>query len=201
MSNILSRLNDDAADVLGSVQRSLVQVHSGGSGAGAGSVWHSDGLIVTNAHVAAGGPLRVTLPDGTTVPAQLLARDDNRDLAALSVDVGGLPTITPGASRSLNPGQLVLAVGHPWGVLGAATSGIVIGTGADWPDMPWSRRNWLVVNLHLRPGHSGGPMVDISGRLVGVNTMITGPDVGLAVPVSTVKRFLREAFPAQKAAA
>ena len=68
-------------------------------------------------------------------------------------------------------------------------------------DLTWSRRNWLVVNLHLRPGHSGGPMVDVSGRLVGVNTMITGPDVGLAVPVSTVKRFLREAFPAQKAAA
>lgn len=201
MSNILSRLNEDAADVLDSVHRSLVQVHSGGSGVGAGSIWHSDGLIVTNAHVAAGGPLRVTLPDGATVEAQLLARDTNRDLAALSVDVRGLQTITPSGSRSLNPGELVLAVGHPWGVLGAATSGIVIGTGSDWPDMPWSRRNWLVVNPHLRPGHSGGPMVDVSGRLVGVNTMITGPDVGLAVPVSTVKRFLREAFPSQKAAA
>ena len=131
MSNILSKLNDDAADVLGSVQRSLVQVHSGGNGAGAGSVWHPDGPIVTNAHVAADGPLRVTLPDGTTVLAQLLARDVNRDLAALSVDVGELPTITPAASRSLNAGELVLAVGHPWGVLGAATAGIVIGTGAD----------------------------------------------------------------------
>jgi S1-C subfamily serine protease len=61
----------------------------------------------------------------------VLARDVNRDLAALSVDVGELPTITPAASRSLNAGELVLAVGHPWGVLGAATAGIVIGAGAD----------------------------------------------------------------------
>jgi serine protease Do len=78
--------------------------------------------------------------------------------------------------------------------------GSVIGVGSEWPDMPWSQQDWVVVDLHLRPGHSGGPMLDIRGRLVGINTMITGPNVGLAVPVHVVKGFLRRAMGVEKAA-
>ena len=74
--------------------------------------------------------LKVTLPDGRTFPARVLAADTDHDLAALSIEAINLPTITPGESKQLQPGQWVLAVGHPWGVLGAATAGIVIDTGS-----------------------------------------------------------------------
>jgi serine protease Do len=84
-----------------------------------------------------------------------------------------------------------MALGHPWGVPGAATAGVVIGTGEDMPEMPLTGRDWIAVGLHLRPGHSGGPLVDSQGRLVGINTMMIGPEVGMAVPVHVVKAFLR----------
>jgi S1-C subfamily serine protease len=90
----------------------------------------------------------------------------------------------------------VLAVGHPWGVPGAVTGGVVINTG---PPPEISRRGELIqVGLHLRPGHSGGPLVDVRGRLVGINTMIAGPEVGLVIPVHVVKNFLRETLGAPR---
>ena len=70
---------------------------------------------------------------------------------------------------------------------------MVIGLGGDMPEMAATRREWLMVSLVLRPGNSGGPLVDTSGRLLGVNTIMTGPEVGGAVPVHVVKAFLREA--------
>jgi serine protease Do len=174
-------------------RHSLVHVRNGRAGAGAGTIWHPDGLILTNAHVAGRRHLEVTLPDGRILPARLLARDASRDVAALGVEARGLPAAELGDSLELRPGQWVLAVGHPWGVAGAATAGVVAGVGRRLPEMPRSDRPWIAVSLHLRPGHSGGPLVDAAGRLVGINTMMAGPDVGLAVPVHEVKRFLREA--------
>ncbi|MEJ2211635.1 MAG: trypsin-like peptidase domain-containing protein, partial [Anaerolineae bacterium] len=109
-------------------------------------------------------------------------------------DARGLPAEARGDSRRLRPGQWGLALGHPWGVAGAATAGMVVGVGRRLPEMPLSDWSWIAVGLHLRPGHSGGPLVDGEGRLVGINTMMAGPDVGLAVPVHEVKRFLRDAL-------
>ncbi|MBZ0284472.1 MAG: S1C family serine protease [Anaerolineae bacterium] len=191
MSDLLQALNDSLADTIERVHHSLVQI-SNGRGAGAGTIWHSDGLIITNAHVVRGrNHLNVTLPDGRTLPAEVIAYDEARDLAALSIKVEDLPTIEIGDSRNLKAGQWVMAVGHPWGVQGAVTSGVVIGAGADLPEMQ-TGREWIALSLHMRPGHSGGPLVDSAGRLVGINTMITGPDVGFAIPVQTVKMFLKE---------
>jgi S1-C subfamily serine protease len=79
-------------------------------------------------------------------------------------------------------------------VHGAATSGVVIGTGSDELPEMITGREWVMVSLHLRPGHSGGPLVDAHARLVGINTIMTGPDVGGAVPVDVVKRFLKNAL-------
>ena len=131
-----------------------------------------------------------------TLPARILAKDPERDLAALQWKGGHhrLPTIQLGDSRTLRAGQWVLALGHPWGVEGAATAGIVIGMGADWPEMPNNGRDWISISLHLRPGHSGGPLVDAQGRLVGINTMINGPDVGVAIPTHVVVEFLKGAL-------
>lgn len=216
MSEVLRELDIEMGAVVEKVRRSLVQVSNHGQqGAGAGTIWHPDGLIITNAHVVKGRSPQVTLPDGRELPARLLAREPALDVAALAVDARDLPTIELGESTRLRPGQWVVALGHPWGVLGAATAGVVIGVGADWPELPRRDRGWIaqrlrrtsrsaddaelsrtadwvVANLHLRPGHSGGPLVDVHGRLVGINTIMAGPGVGVAVPVHAVKVFLRE---------
>jgi serine protease Do len=193
-TRVLTQLNDALADRITTVQRSLVQI-SNGRAAGAGTIWHRDGLIITNAHVVRGrNHLQVTLPDGRKLPTQILAADDALDVAALSVSAHDLPTIELGDSKSLKPGEWVMAIGHPWGVQGAVTSGVVIGTGAQLPEMGNMQpgREWIALSLHMRPGHSGGPLVESAGRLVGINTMITGPNVGYAIPVHVVKRFLKE---------
>jgi S1-C subfamily serine protease len=196
MMDVLQQLNDRLAANVEQVRASLVQI-SNGRGAGAGTIWHSDGLIITNAHVVRGHHhLNVTLPDGRTLPSEIIAYDEDQDLAALAVQASGLPTIALGDSRDLRPGQWVMAVGHPWGVQGAITSGVVIGAGADLPEMR-TGREWIALSLHMRPGHSGGPLVNAAGQIVGINTMITGPDVGFAIPVQTVKRFLKATIGAQ----
>ncbi len=187
--NILQQLNDDLSSTVETARRGLVEIHNGRGGAGAGIVWRGDGLIVTNAHVLSRGHLKVKLQDGRVFPARVVAHDVEHDVAALAIDANGLAAIPVGDSGSLKPGEWVVALGHPWGVVGAASAGIVIGTGADLPEMP-GNREWIAVSLHLRPGHSGGPLVDRHGRVVGINTMINGPDVGVAVPVDVVKQFM-----------
>lgn len=226
-------LDEALGAVVATVRRSLVQVgHEGGparvgwarqdgpgsgreaprSGSGAGTIWHPDGLIVTNAHVLQGrspSSLTITLPgplgtlaDGRTLPARLLAMDRELDLAALAVDAQDLSVIELGESTKLRPGELLLALGHPWGVEGAVTAGVVIGVGVngqpgglmeggEWQGLRSAGREWLAASLRVRPGHSGGPMVDVHGRLVGINTIMAGPGVGVAVPVHVVKRFLQ----------
>jgi serine protease Do len=188
---VQAQLNSDLANVTAQARRSLVQVRTDRRGAGAGTIWHPQGLIVTNAHVVGRGPLKVELPDGRTLPAQILAADPERDLAALRVEADGLPAIRLADSRTIRPGQWVMAVGHPLGVMGAATGGVVIGMGREWPEMPPANRDWIVVSLQMRPGHSGGPLLDVRGRLLGINTMINGPDVGFAIPAHVVVDYLK----------
>lgn len=188
---LLASLQDDLATIAAGARLSMVQVRSGREGAGTGTIVASDGQIVTNAHVARHGRLEVVLQDGRRVDASLVAVEPRLDLALLRVDVLGLPAIPFGSSAQLRSGEMVLSLGHPWGVEGGATLGVVIGVGADLPENPQPWRELVAVSLHLRPGHSGGPLVDTRGRLVGINTMMAGPEVGLAVPVDAIDRFLR----------
>jgi serine protease Do len=181
------------AHVVEDVRRSLVQIVNGRRGSGAGTIWHPKGLILTNAHVIGRHSLRVRLPAGQSLPARPLAHSAELDLAALAVEASGLPTTKLGRSEELQPGQWVLALGHPWGVLGAVSAGVVIDVGVP-QELPTLRRDLIQVDLPLRPGYSGGPLVDVRGRLVGINAMMAGPEVGLAVPVHEVKRFLRQAL-------
>ena len=193
MHEVLDRLNGQMAAVIDNARRSLVQVHNGRRGNGAGTILHPDGLIVTNAHVVQGRSPRITLADGRTMPGRLLAYDKKRDLAAVQIEATSLPVITLGNGDGLRAGQMVVALGHPWGVIGATTAGMVIAVGRPVQGLPFDG-DLIQVGCRLRPGHSGGPMVDGEGRLVGINTMIAGPEVGLAVPIHTVKRFLKESL-------
>ncbi len=190
MTASLEHLNEGLAAAAARARAGLVVVGDGRGGQGAGVIWSVDGVILTNAHVVQGRSARVLLPDGRKLEAALLARHAEHDLAVLRVDAEGLPAVTAGDSRSVRPGQIVLALGHPWGVFGAATAGVVIGAGAALPENPLPGREWLAVSLHYRPGHSGGPLVDVQGRVIGLNTIMTGPDVGLAVPVHVAGELL-----------
>jgi serine protease Do len=193
MINVLQHVNDEMAAVVEHTRPALVQISNGWRGRGAGTIWHPDGLIVTNAHVVHHAPPQVILADGRTFLARVLATDRNADLAVLSVPAGDLPAIVHATSWSLRPGHWVLALGHPWGVTGAATAGMVIDVGPP-PEMPRWRGDLIQVSVHLRPGYSGGPLVDGYGHLVGINTMMAGPDVGLAIPFPLVVTFVRRAL-------
>ena len=193
-ANLLTQFSNDLADVHERVTPSLVQIRRGGRGIGAGSIWTSDGLLLTNAHVVdargrVAADLSVRLSDGRDLPAEVVAVDPHDDLAALRVAGESFQPIELGDSAALHAGQVVLAFGFPYGVTGGATVGAVIGE-SDLPQSGRRGRRWLAASLHLRPGHSGGPMVDAEGRLVGINTMMNGPDVGVAVPVNAAREFL-----------
>jgi serine protease Do len=191
MTDTWQDVNLALSEMAREVRRSLVQVTNGREGIGAGIIWSMDGLIITNAHVVRRRSPQVILPDGQTLPSRVLGIDPDNDLAALAADTGVLPSARPGSSRALKAGQLVMAMGHPWGITGALTEGTVVGVGRNLPGMP-SDRDLVAVSLPLRPGYSGGPLVDALGRVVGVNTMMAGPEVGLAIPTHVVEAFLEE---------
>ncbi|MCB8982235.1 MAG: trypsin-like peptidase domain-containing protein [Ardenticatenaceae bacterium] len=187
---VSNAINQQMTAVIERVRCSLVQLTNGHLGSGAGTIWHADGLILTNAHVVQRHAPQVLLADGRSFPSRLLAYDESLDLAALSIAAHNLPTMELGSSRRLRAGDWVIAIGHPWGVVGAASAGTVIDVGVPL-ELPRYPGDLIQVGLQLRPGHSGGPMVDGNGRLVGINTMIAGPQVGLAIPLHTAKKFLR----------
>jgi serine protease Do len=191
--NILQALSAEMGAAVAAARASVVRVSNGPGGAGSGIVWSSEGVILTNAHVVHQRTPMVTLPDGSELPATVAAHDPARDLALLRVKASALRPMPLGDSEHLLPGTWVFAVGHPWGVTNAVTAGIIIGVGADMPEMAAGQREWLMASLVLRPGNSGGPLVDAEGRMLGVNTIMTGPEVGGAVPVHVVRQFLREA--------
>lgn len=194
MSKLLARLNRDMAAAIDGVGHGLVSIRNGRRmGNGAGVVWGSKGLILTNAHVIKRDDPVVELSPDESERGKVLAHDRELDLALIQVPRADLTPLERGDSRNLRPGDWVAAVGHPWGVHGAVTSGMVIGMDSQWEEMPRrAGRELIFIGLHLRPGHSGGPLIDHAGRLIGINTMAAGPDVGVAVPVHVAERFAAE---------
>ncbi|MGI8992259.1 MAG: S1C family serine protease [Bryobacteraceae bacterium] len=156
---------------------SSVQVGGGGSGV----IWNSKGVIVTNAHVARGPLALVAFRDGRSLEATVTARDPRRDLAVLRVDARNLPAAAIGNSSGLRVGQIVAAVGNPFGVVGAVTAGVIHAAGES---------NWIQADVRLAPGNSGGMLADAEGRVIGINTMIVS-GIAFAVPSNTVEAFLK----------
>jgi serine protease Do len=196
MTSIWQQINEAAAASVTDVQRAVVQIRTDEGGIGAGTIWHSDGLIITSAHVVVDKMprrnLKVVLYNGETHPAQVIAYDTGKDIAALNIDVKNLPVMPPGRSSDVLPGEWLMALGHPWGTPDVLTAGVVIGTGKNLPEA--DGRDWIALDSHMRPGHSGGPLFNTRGQLVGINTMIRGPQVSFAVPVDEVVAFLKESL-------
>lgn len=193
-------LADACAQVVGRVQRSLVILHNGRFGVGAGIIWPVAGgqpgtYILTNNHVVAHGrSLRVALEDGREFPAQRVAEDPEVDLALLHIDESGLEPIPVADSKALRTGQLVLAVGHPWGQRGVVTAGMVSSLSKARTRGPRGEVEIIRSDARLAPGNSGGPLVDAGGAVVGINTMIVGGDQGIAVPSHIAAGFVEKAL-------
>ena len=194
MSEINTLLAQDCSAVVQRVQRSLVVVKDWRGGAGAGIVWRRGGWIVTNYHVVARGrAVRVVMPDGRVLPARIAARDKEVDLALLQVDDKQIAPLMAADSRGLRVGQYVMAIGHPWGERGLVTGGLISGLGKLQTRNGRGEVEVIRSDVRLAPGNSGGPLVNAAGAVIGVNTMIVGGDLGVAVPSHVVNSFIEQA--------
>ncbi|MCA9808670.1 MAG: trypsin-like peptidase domain-containing protein, partial [Cyanobacteria bacterium HKST-UBA06] len=155
--------------------------------------------IVTNNHVVAdGGPIQVNFANGRSVPATLIGTDPDSDVAVIQVDVPAneLTVVPLGDSDSLKVGQIVIAIGSPFGLDNTMTTGIVSGLSRTLPGGASASRyqvpDVIQTDAAINPGNSGGPLLDLNGRVIGINTAIESPvrassGVGFAVPVNVVK--------------
>jgi len=169
------------------LRRLTVLVRPGGSkGNGSGVLWSSDGLIVTNAHVAQGARAEISLWDGREFRAEVTSRDAHRDLAALRISAGELFAAEAGDSSRVRPGEVAIAVGNPLGFVGALTTGVVHAVG---PIRGLGWQSWVQSDVRLAPGNSGGPLADARGRIIGINAMVAGR-LALAIASNEVTRFL-----------
>ncbi|MGC2433190.1 MAG: trypsin-like peptidase domain-containing protein, partial [Desulfobaccales bacterium] len=161
------------------------------AGAGSGVLIAPDGYILTNDHVVAQARLlQATLEDGRTLAGEIVGTDPATDLAVIRVNAAGLPFASLGDSAALRVGQVVIAIGNPFGFQSTVSTGVVSALGRALR----SRAGRLIENIiqhsaPLNPGNSGGPLVDSRGRVVGVNTAIImmAQGIGFAIPANTAK--------------
>lgn len=174
------------------LRRATVAIRGGAAGtraaSGSGVVWRPDGRIVTNAHVVAamwGGaaPIEVEFWDGRRAAARVLERSGRADLASIGLTdaVVGIEAAVIGRAAELRPGEVVVAVGNPLGFTGAASSGVVHSAGGGGAAAAVGQ-SWVVSQVRLAPGNSGGPLANARGEVVGINTMIYN---GLAMSVAS----------------
>ncbi len=185
-------VTDALDDLVRRVKRSMVVVANGSQGVGAGIIWRKDGVILTNNHVIQRRRPRVTLHDGREFSAEILDRAPEIDLALLRIPAEDLPPAMVADSRHLRVGELVIAIGHPWGQQGVVTMGVI--SSLSTAETQGVRRTVPIIrsDVLLAPGNSGGPLVNARGAVVGINTMIVGGDQGVAVPSQLATTFVEE---------
>jgi serine protease DegS len=164
---------------------------------GSGVIIDSRGYIVTNNHVIADADqISVVLNDGKKLAARLVGTDIDSDIAVLKVDGSKLPAITIGDSSNLRVGDVVLAIGNPFGVGQTVTMGIVSATGRNQLGIT-NFENFIQTDAAINPGNSGGALIDAHGKLVGINTAIFSKSggsqgIGFAIPVDMVRGIMKQ---------
>jgi serine protease Do len=169
------------------------------SALGSGFVWDQQGHIVTNNHVVSGAnKIEVTFSDGTTVPATLVGADPDSDLAVIKVDVSAdkLHPVQLGDSKSIQVGQLAIAIGNPFGLEGSMTTGIISAVGRSLLADETSAQSYTIPDIiqtdaPINPGNSGGILINVQGQVLGVTSAIESPvranaGVGFAIPSAIV---------------
>ena len=164
---------------------------------GSGVIMSDSGYILTNHHVIeAADEIQVSLRDGRTTSASVIGTDPETDLVVLKVDLENLPAITVGQSEGLRIGDVVLAIGNPFGVGQTVTMGIVSATGRTKLGIN-TFENFIQTDAAINPGNSGGALIDANGNLVGINTAIIGPSggnvgIGFAIPINMARRVMAQ---------
>jgi serine protease Do len=171
----------------------LITTGPGTRGNGSGVIWSSDGIIITNAHVARSRRLRVQLWDAREFDASVASLDHAHDLAQLQLDKSrlgstSLPAATAADSSRVRAGELAIAIGNPLGFVGALTTGVIHAVG---PLRGLGPQSWVQADVRLAPGNSGGPLADAHGRVIGINTMAAGR-LALAIPSNVVADFIAD---------
>jgi S1-C subfamily serine protease len=184
--------------------RSRARGNTPGAGQGSGVIFRRDGQILTNAHVVQGArTVRVILADGRQFEAGVIGADRAHDIAEIRIGARNLP-VAELSERPLKVGQLVVAVGNPYGLGWTVTSGVVSALNRELPNPTGGKLQDLIqTDAPINPGSSGGPLVDSQGRVVGITTAIVpfAQGLGFAVPTSTAFRILGKFIPADPDAA
>ncbi|WP_084442323.1 DegQ family serine endoprotease [Termitidicoccus mucosus] len=166
------------------------------NGLGSGVVVSADGYVVTNSHVVTGADvIKVSFNDGRELSAKVIGTDPKSDLAVIKVDAADLPAITFADSDQLEVGDRVLAIGNPFGIGQTVTSGMVSGLGRATLGLDYE--DFIQTDAAINPGNSGGALVDVRGRLVGVNTAILSRSggfqgIGFAIPANMTRSIMEQ---------
>jgi len=189
MSEALQNLSNAMAALVEAAGPSIVRVEARDRVPASGVVWSNDGIIVTAHHIVERDDnIKIGLADGSTVNATLLGRDPNTDLAVLKAETSGLATATWVDAADLRVGHLMLALGRP-GKTVQATLGIVSALGGAWRTPAGGDiDHYLQTDVVMYPGFSGGPLLDASGRVAGINSSALMRGVSMTVPAATVKK-------------
>jgi S1-C subfamily serine protease len=186
----LTTLADEIAALAGGAPRG-----ANDESIGSGVVVGGEGTIITNYHVVArSDAIEVTLADGRRFTADLVGADAASDIAVLRIDAQGLPTAEWGDSDSMQVGEMVWAIGNPFGLDRTLTYGIVSAVGRRGV-LEDPLQEFLQTDAAINPGNSGGPLVDVHGHVIGITTAIVGKDytgIGFAIPSNTARRVTEE---------
>lgn len=164
---------------------------------GSGFIVSPDGLIMTNNHVVKDmKKITVTLPGKREYTAKLVAADPESDIALIKIDAKNLPTATWGDSSKLKVGEIVMAIGNPFGLTGTVTNGIISATGRNDVGIE-SYEDFIQTDAPINPGNSGGPLVNLKGDVIGVNTAIASKSggymgIGFAIPSNAAKLVMED---------